>query len=94
MELALLCRDRIGNRLSSFPEGWPYPDRVLVWLAPRFKDAVEAFHDRRGKGMVDIFRAVELETIDTTLTDLLIERVGRGTVRRILEDLVATGSKV
>jgi len=41
-------RALIDKEIREFPKGWPFQDRVLVWLAPTFREDVRHFHRDNG----------------------------------------------
>src|SRR5215216_5183951 len=48
MKVALQSKDILMPELRQFPIGWPFEDKVLVRIAPTFREDVRSFH--RGVG--------------------------------------------
>jgi hypothetical protein len=59
--------DRIARYLKETPETWPFMDRVLLWLAPTFREDIERYHAGNGPSMRDRFDERQLETLDRLL---------------------------
>ncbi len=72
----------IDQELRQFPKGWPFQDKVLVWLAPTFREDVRHFHRNNGPSIAGIFKEHQLEHLDRDLAKQLRERVQNLTLDR------------
>ena len=61
----------LSNILDYFPKKWTYLDKVLVYVAPSFRDEVEAYYDKDGPSMKELYDDDKLERFDFLLVDLL-----------------------
>jgi hypothetical protein len=65
--LAHAIRITLAPHIRSDPCGWPFPDRVLVWLLPTLESNVAHFHGGSGTAMLEQFKRHQLESIDKAL---------------------------
>jgi hypothetical protein len=65
----------VQPELVDSPHDWSLTDRVLVWLLPSLRQDVKAFHRLNGPAMQDIFAAQALESIDSALLRLMLEKL-------------------
>lgn len=86
MELARQHRRTITQYdcLRATPRRWSFDDRVLVWLSPEQKSAIEKFYAGTGKAMEDALLEDQLEREDQRLYDELRKRLGLGRVPELL----------
>jgi hypothetical protein len=75
IETAEQSRTLIDQETSDFPKGWPFQDKVLVWLAPTFREDVRHFHRNNGPSIAGIFKEHQLEHLDRDLAKQLSERL-------------------
>jgi len=68
-------RTLIEQETSEFPKGWPFQDKVLVWLAPIFRDDVRHFHRNNGPSIDGLFEEHQLNHLDRDLAKQLSERL-------------------
>jgi len=68
-------RVRIDREIRHLPRGWPFQDKVLVWLAPTFLEDVRHFHRNDGPSIAGIFKEHQLEHLDRDLAKQLSERL-------------------
>jgi len=68
-------KDLIDEQILEFPKGWPFQDKVLVWLAPTFREDVRHFHRNNGPSIAGIFKEHQLEHLDRDLAKQLSERL-------------------
>src|SRR5262245_57085012 len=62
-------------RLASIEPGWPFEDRVLVWLLPNLERDSRAFHSGNGGNLASMFAEHQLAHIDEALTGELLRRL-------------------
>lgn len=55
------------------PENWEFDDRLLAFLAPHFKEDIENYLLGYGEGMVSMFTALQLKSLDRELSNILKE---------------------
>ncbi len=85
-DLASVVRLALRRPVAAYPSTWPYDDRVLVWLEPKFEAAVRAFHDAGGPALVNLLGGEQLARLDETLVRRLARRVGEDVVGRCFVD--------
>lgn len=72
---ALKHKARILAELTGTDKAWPFPDRVLVWLAEHWRTNVDAHHCGRGPTMADKFDGDQLEHLDEHYYEALRSRL-------------------
>lgn len=75
MKTAEQSKGLIEQEVQQFPRGWPFQDKVLVWLAPTFREDVRHFHRNNGPSIAGIFKEHQLEHLDKDLAKQLCERL-------------------
>lgn len=73
MGIAEQSRELLSPRLDEFPTGWCFQDRVLVWLAPTFREDVREFYRDNGPDIAAIFKQHHLEHLDKDLAKRLCD---------------------
>ncbi len=76
MALARQNRKKILQKMSKEKRSFPFEDRVLIWLSPKWKEDVENYHKNGGKGMADRFDHHQLENLDSYFCVTLRSRLG------------------
>lgn len=64
MGLANRRKAQLIFELDKSTHGFPFEDRVLIWLAPHWRGEIEAFHKSDGRGMHDTFEEHQLSKFD------------------------------
>lgn len=75
--LALKHKRRLLAELVGPDEAWPFPDRVLVWLAEHWRENVEAYHRGSAPAMAGKLQSHQLERLDQHYYDSLRSRIRR-----------------
>jgi hypothetical protein len=82
-ELSRLFRKEIQSQLDRSTAPWPFDDRVLVWLIPKFRAEAECYHNNRGPRMIELYPAERIRVFDRAALACLcrfLERVRPGIV--------------
>jgi hypothetical protein len=82
-ELSRLFRKEIQSQIDRSTAPWPFDDRVLVWLLPRFRAEAEHYHNDRGPRMTELYAAEKIRAFDREALACLcrfLERVRPGIV--------------
>lgn len=77
MELAHIARTALQPALADTPRSWTFEDRVLVLLAPSLRTDVEGFHAGTARAMEDAFEPHQVEHLDRSFLEQLLELVTR-----------------
>ena len=75
VSIAWEFRDALEPVIAEQPRQWPHSDRVLAWLSPNLKEDIRVFHENIGKQMNEIFAEHQLESLDGSLADILLDKV-------------------
>lgn len=75
MALPRRYRLDILKRLGGRHPGWPFEDRVLVWLLPNMERESRDFHSAQGGDLSSVFTKHQLAHIDESLTEELLARL-------------------
>ena len=75
MEMANHVKELLIPMLDTFPRSWPFDDRVLAWLAPTLADDIKVFHDSSGHTMNEVFQDHQINHMDNTFLNILINRL-------------------
>ena len=75
IELALQNKAKILSFLGEENKGWPFEDRVLVWLVPSFYSDVHKYHRETGPSMTAIFKPHHIEHFDSDFREKLAMRL-------------------
>jgi hypothetical protein len=74
-------RTLIEPETSEFPKAWPFQDKVLVWLAPTFRDDVSYFHRNNGPNIDGLFEEHQLNHLDRDLGEATRRALEKPTIR-------------
>jgi hypothetical protein len=88
MELAKVFKTLVRTELPTTPPLWPFEDRVLLWLLPSLRKDIMQFHGGTGSSMTAIFQEHVLQSIDSSLLGLLVDRLEKrrpGTLESLSE---------
>lgn len=89
MELALVLKSILLPLVRNAPQGWPFHDRVLLWLVPSLENDIRKFHESSSNSLRDMFPGDGVRLLDQILLTLLgaqVERI-RPDVIRLLQEL-------
>ena len=83
----------LAATVARFPKNWPFEDKVLVFLAPTFRDRVREYHEEEGKQLIDLYDRAHIHRMDEVIDSelgLILGFAGRWfrttVVSEVLED--------
>ena len=75
MAVALRHKRRIARELGPESAGWPFEDRVLIWLPGHWNEDVAKYHTGSGPEMAKRFDPDQLEHLDDYYCEKLRQRL-------------------
>ena len=61
--------------VRSYPNSWSFIDKVVVMLAPKFREEVEAYYANEGECLEEMFKLSQIEYLDQLLARDLAEKI-------------------
>ena len=74
-EIAFNSSEVLLPLVRSYPVLWSFIDKVVVMLAPKFREEVEAYYANEGECMEKMFKISQIEYLDQLLARDLSEKI-------------------
>lgn len=74
-EIAFGSSDVLLPLVRSYPSLWSFIDKVVVMLAPKFREEVEAYYANEGASMEEMFKLSQIQYLDELLARDLSEKI-------------------
>ena len=74
-EVAFNSSELLLPLVRSYPSLWSFIDKIVVMLAPKFQEEVEAYYANEGECMEKMFRLSQIEYLDQLLARDLSEKI-------------------